>query len=265
MMNTLLAGEYAGEITRQVKIADAIVSTTEYSVKHSNVDWHSHENLHACLVFQSGKSQNRNAEKYANGKGTIFVYRSGEEHRWISNESVSRSLNIELGFEFLNANDLSDSGLKDTILNRKDAKLLMLKMQSEVLKGECSDVLETESLLIELFTTEATVPVGNRPRWVVDLKALLHEEWNRELRLAELSEILGVHPVTISRYFRKYFGCSLGEYRRKLRLEKSVGMIKGSTKSLAEIAIECGFADQSHFTRNFKSATGFLPKNFRKL
>ncbi|MEW6737177.1 MAG: helix-turn-helix domain-containing protein [Acidobacteriota bacterium] len=42
-------------------------------------------------------------------------------------------------------------------------------------------------------------------------------------------------------------------------------MIKNSQMSLTEIALHCGFADQSHFTRNFKEITGFLPKEFRKI
>jgi AraC family transcriptional regulator len=42
-------------------------------------------------------------------------------------------------------------------------------------------------------------------------------------------------------------------------------MLKNTRLSLTEIAYTCGFADQGHFTRTFKAATGFLPKTFRKI
>jgi AraC family transcriptional regulator len=82
--------------------------------------------------------------------------------------------------------------------------------------------------------------------------------------LQEIALIIGVHPVTISKFFRKYFSCTLGEYQRKIKIEKSIQLIKESKLSLTEIAFLCGFTDQSHFTRNFKNMTGFLPKKFQQ-
>ncbi len=106
--------------------------------------------------------------------------------------------------------------------------------------------------------------IRDSPIWVIRLKELLHDNWNKEMSLAEISQIVQVHPVTVSKYFRKYFSNTLGEYRRKLKIEKSINLIKNSNKSLSEIAYNCNFSDQSHFIRNFKTHTGFLPKDFRR-
>lgn len=96
------------------------------------------------------------------------------------------------------------------------------------------------------------------------LKQLLHDKWNEVLSLQEIAGLVGAHPVTISKNFRKYFHCTLGTYQRRLKIEKSIDLIKNSTLSLSEIAFYCGFTDQSHFIRNFKELTGFLPKDYRK-
>ncbi len=48
-------------------------------------------------------------------------------------------------------------------------------------------------------------------------------------------------------------------------VERSLPLIKESRMSLSEIAHYCGFADQSHFIRCFRGATGFRPGAFRRL
>jgi AraC family transcriptional regulator len=82
--------------------------------------------------------------------------------------------------------------------------------------------------------------------------------------LNQLSVMLGLHPVTISRQFHHYYACTLGEYIRKLRVEKALTLIKEREHSLTEIAFASGFADQSHFIRAFKRFTGLLPLAYKK-
>ena len=265
VMDILSAGEYTGLITRRMTFADAIVSNTVYLSENSNTDWHSHENLHVCFVFQRGKSENRQSTTHSDRAGNVLLYRSEERHRWVTAVPISRSLNIEVGREFLNSNDFTEADLEKAVTNRADAKILMLKIQSEMLHGGTESQASIETLLFELFSDEGTELLKTPPRWLSELKVLLNDEWHRSMSLGELAEILGVHPVTISKHFRKYFSCSLGEYRRRLRIEKSIGLIKNSSQPLAQVALACGFSDQSHFTRNFKASTGLLPKTFRNL
>jgi AraC family transcriptional regulator len=105
---------------------------------------------------------------------------------------------------------------------------------------------------------------GKRPGWAEKLDQFLKANLDRTLSLSLLSAEVGVHPITISKHFSKYFSCSLGEYIRKLRTERALELIKTSSLSLTMIGTGCGFTDQSHFIRTFKHYTGFLPKEFRK-
>jgi AraC family transcriptional regulator len=57
----------------------------------------------------------------------------------------------------------------------------------------------------------------------------------------------------------------MGEYIRKLRVEKSFALLAGDDLSLTDIAFACGFADQSHFLRCFKQFGGSNPSAYRKL
>ncbi len=105
------------------------------------------------------------------------------------------------------------------------------------------------------------------PEWAKELKEIIQDQidTNLTLSLKEVSESLNVHPTYLSREFSKYFdNLSFGDYIRKLRIEKSIELMKGSRHSLAEIAYLTGFSDQSHFTRTFKLHTGKNPSAYRK-
>jgi AraC family transcriptional regulator len=67
----------------------------------------------------------------------------------------------------------------------------------------------------------------------------------------------------LAREFRRHFGCSVGEYGRKLRIDLVCVELVRTRAALSEIALACGFFDQSHFTRVFKRQTGFSPAAYR--
>jgi AraC family transcriptional regulator len=74
---------------------------------------------------------------------------------------------------------------------------------------------------------------------------------------------VGVHPVYLASEFRKHFGCTIGEYVRKLRVEFACRRISESDSPLSDIAIAAGFSHQSHFSRTFKAVTGMTPAGYR--
>jgi hypothetical protein len=105
------------------------------------------------------------------------------------------------------------------------------------------------------------------PEWASELKEIIQDQidTNLTLSLKEISESLNVHPTYLSREFSKYFdNLSFGDYIRKLRIEKSIELLKDPKYSLAEIAYLTGFSDQSHFNRTFKTYMGKNPSVYRK-
>jgi AraC-like DNA-binding protein len=75
---------------------------------------------------------------------------------------------------------------------------------------------------------------------------------------ADLEAVSGLSRFSLARHFRVCLGTSPHRYLTMRRLERARGrMLDGN--SLAETALECGFADQSHMTRHFKRAYGMSP------
>ena len=124
-----------------------------------------------------------------------------------------------------------------------------------------------ENLLLDVYKKFLKQKSGKVPSWAKELKEIIQDQidTNLTLSLKEISQNLDVHPTYLSREFSKYFDdLSFGDYIRKLRIEKSIQLLKDPKHTLAEIAYLTGFSDQSHFARIFKKTTGKSPLAYRK-
>lgn len=63
------------------------------------------------------------------------------------------------------------------------------------------------------------------------------------------------------RIFREYVGMNPKEYARIVRFQKSLWLMQGGNRNYADIAAACGYSDQSHLIREFKSMTDYTPKS----
>ena len=86
----------------------------------------------------------------------------------------------------------------------------------------------------------------------------------RGANLPALARAAGVHPVHLSRTFRRFVGTTITRARHTLRLQRAVEAIIRSNRTIAQIAGEHGFADQGHFTRALVKATGRTPGYLRR-
>jgi AraC-like DNA-binding protein len=73
-----------------------------------------------------------------------------------------------------------------------------------------------------------------------------------------------VHPANLVRTFKSFYHLPLGSYARRVRLDAAARRLASTSIPAAQIAVEAGFADQSHFTRRFKQHYGMTPAHFRK-
>jgi AraC family transcriptional regulator len=119
-------------------------------------------------------------------------------------------------------------------------------------------------LLLEASSNETAWPEYRLPQWLGRIREMLHEEIASRLTLAELAACAGRHPVQVCRQFHRRFRCTIGEYVRRLRVGRAQSLLTSSELGLAEIALACGFSDQSHFTRAFRRLTGMPPRQYRK-
>lgn len=107
---------------------------------------------------------------------------------------------------------------------------------------------------------------ADAPAWIRGVRDRLHDHAGRIPSLSALAREFDVHPTYLARAYRKRFGCSIGEYARRLRVEHAARLIaRREPESLAGIALDTGFADQCHLTRTFRACTGLTPGAYRAL
>ncbi len=87
---------------------------------------------------------------------------------------------------------------------------------------------------------------------------------NQDLTLASLSQKFGCSVATVTNLFKKEYGVSIHQFIINTRLERAKQLLRNSDKALKEIAYECGFYDQNHFYRTFKSIFKISPSDYRK-
>lgn len=106
----------------------------------------------------------------------------------------------------------------------------------------------------------------NAPLWLQRVKALIDEaDPVRPLSMARLQKQAAVHPVHITRQFKRHFGCSVRDYMQYRRVRATVTLIAQGALTLTEVAHQCAFADQPHFCRAFRSIAGVSPRDYRML
>ncbi|WP_203648028.1 helix-turn-helix domain-containing protein [Pseudomonas sp. RtIB026] len=84
------------------------------------------------------------------------------------------------------------------------------------------------------------------------------------LSVTEIAEACALSRSHFSRMFKQSTRMSPQQWLREQRVLKSRELLKTSTMLLTEIALECGFCDQSHFCRTFVKAEGMTPKAWQQ-
>ncbi|MCU0321875.1 MAG: AraC family transcriptional regulator [Chitinophagaceae bacterium] len=264
-MIRLTAEHYSGKKQKTVKNNFASVSIVEYDESSISLGMHYHDNAHFCFLLSGSDKEKRNGESYIRNGGDIYFYPAGQAHGTLMHPGITKSLIIELS---QNVEDKYNADVGRLHLNKNyydRIKPKLIKLLGDVIYNDNLLSLSIESVIADLTLTKEIKPKGKKPKWVDHVKQLLHDNWNVQLSLTELSNLVQVHPVTISRYFNVYANCTLTEYVKRFRVSKSFTLLQKSDLTLTEIAFECGFSDQSHFTRVFKEVTGYSPSKIRKL
>ena len=109
-----------------------------------------------------------------------------------------------------------------------------------------------------------SMPPGRRASapWLRQLHELLSENPCGKFALADLATLVGIHPVHVSRQFKRYYGEPLWDYLRRRRIEIGAQKLVSGWGTVCEIAHSLGFSDHARFTRTFKRFMGVTPSEF---
>ncbi|CAN7290354.1 AraC family transcriptional regulator [Rhizobium sp. LjRoot30] len=95
-------------------------------------------------------------------------------------------------------------------------------------------------------------------------KSLLLENIDGDISVLEVSRACNLSRGYFIRAFRETTGMTPYQWLLNERIMRARKLLRGSEASLSDVAISCGFADQSHFTRVFTNVVGMAPGNWRR-
>ena len=95
-------------------------------------------------------------------------------------------------------------------------------------------------------------------------KQLLLEQMSASPLIADIARACSLSRSHFSRAFKKTTGCSPRDWLLQARLQRAQCLLADSTVAIAQVGLDCGFADQSHFTRVFTRCIGTTPFAWRR-
>ncbi len=150
--------------------------------------------------------------------------------------------------------------LDNAALYKEYMELMNLFMQkSFLLEKEQKLILFLEKIFLQTLHDKKVISTS---KTLKSAKEILSNDLDRELSLEDLAQKLKCNPYTLLRNFKKEYGITPFSFRLNLRIELSKKLLSDGL-DLTQIALKCGFFDQSHFQKYFKSIVLITPKEYQ--
>jgi AraC family transcriptional regulator len=229
---------------------------------------HTHEQPSVTLVLSGAIEEQR-------GRGTEFalpfsliVKAAGIPHSDRFGPMGCKTLQINLPREF----DLNECEVETSRgIWHNDGGSSIRPLLGLVKCAQRSSGLSASDIAFSLY--EALDAIPNKacslrpvPNWIAKVKHLIDDsDPLRPLSMATLQRQVEIHPVHLTRQFKRQFGCTIREYMQYRRIRAAATLVAQSSMSLTEVAYRCAFADQAHFCRAFRAVVRLTARDYRKL
>lgn len=136
-----------------------------------------------------------------------------------------------------------------------------------------SEIPITNSELIESYVRIMTICaryltlsnaiIAQRPTLAENAKSYIHDNYSEKIGIKELCSFLCCSKSTLVKLFKEECGTTVGAYITDVRLSEAERLLRNGNASINEIARECGFCDQSYFSKVFVAKHGITPTDYR--
>ncbi len=264
MATALQPGCFFGERVNARELNGFVLTESVYTADH-RIARHSHASPYLSILLRGSYRETRERQTRYCEPSTVVFHPAGEIHT----DRFSRWGGRIFRFEITDSSRIAGFSAA-TPFDSAGGPLAWLssRLYAEFKRTDPYSPLVMEGLVLEILGIagrDHSHPADRlAPPWLGRVEELLREHTREDLTLPRIAEVAGVHAVHLGRVFRRFHGCTVGEYLRALRIERAIRDLRSTDKPLSEVAVDAGFADQSHFCRAFKFATGVTPGAYRK-
>lgn len=261
-------GALHGHVTKTLAVADFVLSESKFDPL-SRLPRHAHENSYFCFSLQGVYTERYGKREVVCRPAALTFRSSAQTHEAVVHNVETRVFVLELSPHWIERLKADSLTLESEFEFYGGASTrLCARLSREFHKTDSAAKLAIEGLALELLAEGArqrSYGIGTAPPWLRQAREMLVEHFSETLKLADIAAEVGVHPVYLATAFRQKFGVTVGEFARQLRIEHACAELNKKQLPLSAIALGAGFADQSHFSKVFKSYVGVTPREYRTL
>jgi len=223
---------------------------------------HHHPEARIILPLQCGFDTRFGNRRMAVASAAALFRPAGEEHEdWYGVPTACISLLLPI--------DGPAAPLREPFAMRDAA----LPSVAETLRAEMAAADSASPLIMEglaLLVSSRVLqqqPLQGKgmPRWIGMVRERVEAEYLKPPTLADLGRMAGKDAAYVAATFKRVYGKSVGAYVRHLRLWQARCLLTSEPEcSSSELAQRCGFADQSHFIRQFRRQFALTPLAYRE-
>ena len=229
--------------------------------------------------FQVERCLDGKFKRYAHGNGRVDII-PASLNRWTNWDREVEFSAIAICPTLLNrtAQELMQSEIElipqlsidDPVIGQ-----LALALKTEIQTGCMSGRLYGESLGMALAARLVQNYAVSKPAFEFKAKGLSRSQLARvidyiqanltqDLSILDLATLTGMSESHFSRGFKQSVGIAPYQYLMQQRVERAKQLLKQQAISISDIALDCGFANQTHLTKVFRQITGTTPKAYQK-
>ncbi|HEX8998967.1 MAG TPA: AraC family transcriptional regulator [Blastocatellia bacterium] len=264
----LQAGEFYGSVMRRQRLNGIVLSELKHREPRA-LPAHSHEFGYFSFFLRGDYEEWYGRQTVTHKPLTLMWHPGALQHQDAVGRRGCHFFNAEVSSARLEAlREYSAIASSPFVLPGAEAGWLMMRLYHEFNTTEEGYELAMEGLLLELLAALVRRPAQNerqKPQWLRRVEARLRDEFTDKHTMTGLATEAGVHPAHLASVFRRFHRTTVGEFVQQLRIEAAGEMLRQPETPLSELALQLGFADQSHFSRIFRRWTGMTPKAWRAL
>lgn len=256
----LTRGQVFGALHRTLQVGDVTLSESRYA-PGMRTPTHAHELPMFVLVVEGSFDERFEVHARTCGPRHLVFRPPGERHSQRFLERGSICLTIELS-----------AAAADSLQNA-DPRMDLAGMPAFAawrIYDEFQRPGAATSSVVEELTYELSARVGRTPAryehrppaWLQRARELIDATFTRPVRISDVAHEAGVHRVHLSRTFRRFLGCGVAEYVRRVRLHAACARIRRGEETMSSIAAAVGFSDESHMGRGFREVFGYSPSRY---
>lgn len=220
-----------------------------------------------CIIEVEGK-------RFEAKAGDVFLIPAGVQHSFYhENENYITKYWFHFDFKIggSNYNETVSAPYHYHFGTDKKLASMFRKIFKLARHNTISSNLELTSTILQMmsyyFTTTMATESESDDEGALLIREILeyiHNNLHRNITLEELAEIAHFHPNYFVRFFKEKLGIPPVKYVNNIKIEMAKSLLETTDIPVHKVMKSVGFSDYSHFSKYFKTYSGYSPKTFRR-